>query len=131
MGCRLVILIISIGWISACASSKVAEKKQLPRTMVDLYTQGSLDAGKEVAEFIDQHLKEQKIFGYVRPYIPVMNQPVVRKVWVPDHKAEDNPDVMVAGHWVYLMIQPPRWFIDETETEAKLPVIVPSVPEMK
>ena len=58
-----------------------------------------------------------------------MNEPLVRKVWIPDHKSLDNPDVMIAGHWNYVMIQPPRWFIESNVTDSKLPVIVPTNPK--
>jgi hypothetical protein len=124
-------LVFNLVWVNACASSKVVEKKASSRTMVDVYTQGSLDAKKEVAQFVEKNLKEQKTFGYVKPYIPVMNQPVVRKVWIPDHKSESNRDVMVAGHWLYLMIQPSSWYIEGKTIDSKLSVIVPSMPEIR
>ena len=94
-------------------------------TMMDIYSRSSGQAGKDVAKFIEHNLKEQKTFGYVKPYIPIMNGPVVRKVWIPDHKSQDNADVMIAGHWNYVMIQPPTWFMDGQSMDARLPVIVP------
>lgn len=94
--------------------------------MMDIYAESAGQSQKDVAQFIEQHLKEQKTYGYVKPYIPVVNEPVVRKVWVPDHKSEGNTDVMIAGHWVYVMIRPATWFIEGEVIDSKLPVIVPS-----
>ncbi len=119
-----VILIISALWINGCASHKIVVKNK-PQTMMDIYANGTGQAQKDVALFIEKNLKEQKIFGYIKPYIPVINEPVVRKVWIPDHKSEDNSDVMIAGHWVYLMIQPSTWFIEGKTVDAQVPVIVP------
>ncbi len=121
-----VVLIISVLWINGCASSRAVQKNKVrPMTMMDIYAQSAGQAQKDVVQFIENNLKEEKTFGYVKPYIPVMNEPVVRKVWIPDHKSENDSDVMIAGHWSYVMIQPPTWFIDGKTVEAQLPVIVP------
>ncbi len=124
-----VILIINVIWISGCAFSKTSLKgKTHPMTMMDIYSTSTGQAKNDVAQFIEKNLKEQNTFGYVKPYIPVINEPVVRKVWIPDHKFEDNSDVMIAGHWVYVMIKPSTWFIDGNTIDSNIPVIVPSLP---
>lgn len=130
MVCLKIILILSILWIEGCASGKAVQKdKARPATMMDIYSQSVGQSQKDVAQFIEHNLKEQKTFGYVKPYIPVMNEPVVRKVWIPDHKAQDNADVMVAGHWSYVMIQPSSWFIDEKTADTHFSIIIPSSQE--
>ena len=122
-----IILILGVLWIEGCLSGKAIQKDKVkPITMMDIYSQSMGQSQKDVAQFIEHNLTEQKTFGYVKPYIPVMNGPVVRKVWVPDHKAQDDADVMVAGHWSYVMIQPPAWFIDGKSADTRLPVIIPS-----
>lgn len=121
-----VILIISVLWINGCICHKAIVKKNTePMTMLDVYAESTGQAKKDVTQFIEEHLKEQKTFGYVKPYIPVMNEPVVHKVWIPDHKSRDDSDVMIAGHWNYVMIQPPTWFIDNSLMDTQLPMIVP------
>ena len=126
MVCLRMILIINVLWISSCASSKsVHMQNARPMSMIDVYAKSTGQAQKDVAQFIEHNLKEQKTFGYVKPYIPVINEPEVRKVWIPDHKSEDNSDVMIAGHWVYLMIQPSTWFIEGKIVDSKIPIIVP------
>ena len=123
-----VIFIFNVLWMSGCATGKSAYKgKNEPATMMDVYLSGTGQAQKDVSVFIESNLREEKTYGYVKPYIPVVNDPVVRKVWIPDHKAQDNSDVMIAGHWVYVMVQPPTWFIDGKTVDTKLPIIVPSL----
>jgi hypothetical protein len=76
-------------------------------------------------KFIQDQLTEQQTYGYVKPYVPVIQQPVIRKVWIPDHKSQEDADVLVAGHWTYVMVQGPKWFIDTQmveENEIRLPV---------
>lgn len=126
MGWMRVILIICVFWINGCSYSKQQAVKHQPITMRDVYNRSSDKVEEEVRSFIEERFREEKRFGYVQPYIPIVNQPVVRKVWVPDHKHQDNPDVMIAGHWVYLMIKPASWFIDEKTAEEHIPVIVPT-----
>ena len=98
-------------------------------TMMDIYANSVGDSQKDTARIMEENLKEQKTFGYVKPYIPVMTSPVVRKVWIPDHRSDEDGGVLVAGHWVYVMVQPPRWFIQEETQNVNVPVIVPMIPE--
>ena len=97
-------------------------------TMMDTYVHSVGDSQKDTARFVQENLKEQKTFGYVKPYIPVMASPVVRKVWVPDHRSAEDGGILVAGHWIYLMVRGPRWFIEEEARKVDVPVIVPSAP---
>ncbi len=124
------LLFISLGIFCGCAGNKHALKDSKAKTMMDVYASATGQSQKDVAQFIENNLKENKTFGYTKPYIPVVNEPVVRKVWIPDHKSDDNSDVLVAGHWVYLMIQPSTWFIDGKSRDTKLPIIVPINPNI-
>ena len=110
---------------SGCAHQVLKEARQHPILMEDIYRQSMGDAKEDVGKFVAEHLKEQKTFGYVKPYVPVIEPPVVKKVWVPDHKSQEDAGVLIAGHWVYLMIQGPKWFIDEEVKENAVPIIIP------
>lgn len=126
MSTLIIVLILSMLSMSGCVAGKSAPKDKIqPVTMMDVYASATGQSQKDVAKFIENNLKEQKTFGYVKPYIPVMNEPVVRKVWIPDHKSEENSDVLIAGHWVYVMIQPSNWFVESKTVDSKLPVIIP------
>ncbi len=125
---RALILPVCLVLISGCvaAGPKKEVIKKGPKRMTDVYAQSVGDAQQDVAKFVEENLKEQKTFGYVKPYIPVVQEPIVRKVWIPDHKSSEDASVLIGGHWVYLMIQGPRWFIDQEAAETKVPVIVPT-----
>ena len=112
--------------INSCASHRPAVVA--PMSMKDIYLKSMGDSQEDVSNFVQERLKEQNTFGYVKPFIPVMDAPVVRKVWIPDHKSNDDGDVLVAGHWVYLMVQPSRWFIEEETQRVEMPVIIPTAP---
>lgn len=45
------------------------------------------------------------------PYVPVVTAPRVQRVWIPAHV--DEAGDMVAGHWIYLMLERSRWFVDD------------------
>lgn len=47
------------------------------------------------------------------PYVPVVTPPRVQRVWIPAHV--DDVGDMVAGHWIYLMLERSRWFVDEKD----------------
>ena len=47
--------------------------------------------------------------GPEAPYVPVMKPPRVQRVWTPAY-VNDAGD-LVSGHWVYLELQPSRWFL--------------------
>jgi hypothetical protein len=64
--------------------------------------------------------------GSEAPYTPIMQPPQVQRVWVPDHLNADGD--LVAGHWVYLLLAPARWFI-ETYPASPTPTLrVPLAP---
>ena len=45
------------------------------------------------------------------PYVPVVTAPRVQRVWLPAHV--DELGDMVAGHWIYLMLERSKWFVEE------------------
>jgi hypothetical protein len=116
--------------MSGCATGKhVSKEDSTPKNMMGVYASATGQSQRDVVQYIQKNLKEQKTFGYTKPYIPIINEPVVRKVWIPDHKSEENSDVLVAGHWLYLMIQAPTWFIENKKIDTKFPIIVPIAPD--
>ena len=130
MAYRAVLTCLLLALISSCAG---APRPVLTPslTMMDVYTHSIGDSQKDTAKYVEENLKQQKTFGYVKPYIPVMNAPVVRKVWVPDHKSAEDGGILVAGHWLYVMVRGPRWFIEDETKRVDMPVIVPAAPNQK
>lgn len=127
MGYRALITLLLLTSISSCASHKSQIKPQRPALLTDVYAQTTGDTQADVAKFVEENLKEQKTFGYVQPYIPVIEQPVVRKVWIPDHKSKDDPSFLVGGHWVYLMVKGPQWSINDSSDSLNT-MVVPAKP---
>ena len=61
------------------------------------------------------------------PYLPLVQPPNVKRVWVTAHLNEAGD--MIAGHWVYLMLEPSSWLLKGYEgpksLELKLPARAP------
>ena len=93
---------------------------------MDVYLEAVSSGRADAVSYIKENLKVNKAFGYVKPYVPVVEPADVRLVWLPAHKSKYSPEVLVSGHWVYIMVKESRWFIDsQTQGEAKIPLIVP------
>ena len=120
------LLMLTSGCIFARNSAIINQHS--PVSMKDIYAQSAGDAQNDVSTFVQENLREQKTSGYVKPYIPVIQQPVVQKIWIPDHKSQDDAQILIGGHWVYLMLEGPKWFVDEESRNVQIPVIVPGVP---
>lgn len=119
----LIVLVILIS--SGCAASKTLVKDS-PSKVMDVYLEAVSSGRADSANYIKENLKINQAFGYVKPYVPVVQPADVRLVWVPTHKSKSSSEVLVSGHWIYLMVKEPRWFIDTIESDkVKLPLIVP------
>lgn len=120
-------LIISIMLISSgCAASKKAIVDPSRNKVVDAYLEAVSSGRHDSVEFIRENLKIDKAFGYVKPYVPVMESADVRLVWIPAHRSKEDKDTLVAGHWIYVMVREPAWFIDSGKQDtARIPLLVP------
>ena len=72
--------------------------------------------------------------GPEAPYLPLVQPPNVKRVWVTAHLNEAGD--MIAGHWVYLMLEPSTWYLKGYEgpknLELKLPARAPiALPPMQ
>jgi len=110
---------------SGCAASKGLVKDS-PNKVMDVYL-GAVSSGRaDAVNYVKENLKVNQAFGYVKPYVPVVEPADVKLVWLPAHKSKHSPEVLVGGHWVYIMVKQSRWFIDaQAQGEAKIPLIVP------
>ena len=118
-----IILVLLI--TSGCSASK-AFIKDSPSKVMDVYLEAVSSGKADAANYIKENLKVSNAFGYVKPYVPVVEPADVRMVWLPAHKSKLAPEVLVSGHWVYIMVKDSRWFIDaQAKSEAKIPLIVP------
>ena len=118
-------IILALLITSGCVASKGLVKDN-PNKVMDVYL-GAVSSGRaDAVNYIKENLRVNQAFGYVKPYVPVVEPADVRLVWLPAHKSKYSPEVLVSGHWVYIMVKESRWFIDsQTQGEAKIPLIVP------
>lgn len=116
---------------SGCSTSKMLVKEN-PNKVTDVYLKAMSSGRADSVNYIKENLKIDQAFGYVKPYVPVVQPADVRLVWLPAHKSKFSPEVLVSGHWVYLMVEPSRWFIDsQSNDKAKIPLITPYRGEKK
>lgn len=118
-----IILVLLI--TSGCVASKGLVKDSQNK-VINVYLEAVASGKTDAVNYIKENLKVNKAFGYTKPYVPVVEPADVRLVWLPAHKSKYSPEVLVSGHWVYIMVKESRWFIDTQEKgNAKIPLIVP------
>ena len=69
--------------------------------------------------------------GPEAPYLPLVQPPEVRRVWVTAHLNREGD--LIAGHWVYLMLEPSSWLLryrGPQELKLKLPARAPIAPPL-
>jgi hypothetical protein len=116
---------------SGCAGSKALVKNN-PNKVMDVYLQAVSSGRADSVDYIKENLKISEAFGYVKPYVPVVEPADVRLVWIPAHKSKSAPEVLIAGHWIYIMVKESSWFVDsQSNTNAKIPLIMPYKEENK
>jgi len=115
------VLLISSG----CASTQGLVKEEQNKVM-EAYLKAVSSGRIEAAEYVKENLRLKDAFGYVKPYVPVVAPADVRLIWLPTHKSTYEPDALVGGHWVYVIVRPSRWFIDsQAQSKGKIPLIIP------
>ncbi|MBF0618738.1 MAG: hypothetical protein HQL19_01065 [Candidatus Omnitrophica bacterium] len=114
MALRSISLILLIIWISGCASARSsgirASEESKARTFAEIYRR-SKNAEKSEPER-KMLLSLDVPIGVVKPYLPVILPPKVIKIWVPSHIQNEDRDIMVGGHWSFVMLDKTRWFIE-------------------
>ena len=111
-------VIHALGLLSALALAACARVTALEGPSQDLQRvyQETTGTPPPAPNLQPQHLP----VGSEAPYTPIMQPPRVQRVWVPDHLNADGD--LVAGHWVYLLLEPSRWFL-ETYPPASTPTL--------
>lgn len=122
---KLQAVILALLMTSGCTSTKALVKEN-PNKVMDVYLEAVSNGRADSVNYIKENLKINQAFGYVKPYVPVVEPADVRLVWLPAHKSKSAPEVLVSGHWVYIMVKESSWFIDaQSKSDAKIPLILP------
>lgn len=128
---KFLLIILAILASSGCSASKKLIKDEQNK-VVDTYLAAVSSGRADAVNYIKENLKVNQAFGYVKPYVPVVEPADVRMVWLPAHKSKYSSEVLISGHWVYIMVRESRWFIDsQSQGEAKIPLIIPYKEENK
>lgn len=107
---------------SGCGDEKV-------RTFAENYRRSKEARRIEKEDMMPVAFELSTEIGYVKPYLPVVLPPQVMKVWVPAHVASQDKNVLVSGHWSFVMLEEAGWYIEREIPEGlSIPVIVPSSP---
>ena len=133
MGLKKTACVLLILLISGCATtgssgtSRRAPDEAQVRTFAEIYRKAkesglANDAGvPAVGLGMD--------IGQEQPYFPVYEPPRVAKVWVPAHVAREDKGILVAGHWTFVVVDQPRWYIeDHAAGKSGIPLIEPGPP---
>ena len=62
--------------------------------------------------------------GPEAPYLPLVQPPEVQRVWITAH-LNDAGD-LIAGHWVYLMLESSQWFLKGYQGDRVLELRLPA-----
>ena len=123
---KLTPIILIILTTSGCALSKGRVLESRNNKVVDTYLEAVSNGRTDSANYIRENLKMNQAFGYTKPYVPVMEPADVRGVWIPAHKSKEDPNTLISGHWIYIVVRDARWFIDAQRTSnIKIPLIIP------
>jgi hypothetical protein len=93
------------------------------RPLDHVYNETRREGLRVGAEAIQRELTMQGTLGYLRPGVPVRTPPNVMAVWIPTFVNTEGD--MVSGHWVYMVRQQEKWFIEDETGPGTAPVTVP------
>ena len=100
--CAALVLCSVLGW-TACTRTTALEGP--PQDLQALY-QDALHLPPPAPALQTKDLP----VGPEAPYTPIMQPPQVQRVWVPDHLNAEGD--LVSGHWVYVLLEPAKWFLE-------------------
>ncbi len=129
-----ILLTISISCsLSGCVTARANQinpDAALGKTFAQIYEKSKEAPAIDILNNPGAALQMGAQMGYTKPYLPVFQEPKIIKVWIPPHKSKDDQNVLIAGHWSYVMVEDPSWYIDnEITKEMSVGVIVPSLPQ--
>jgi len=109
---------------SSCALHRPPPPEEsVGRPLDQVYNQTRREGVQAGAEAIRRELTIQGTLGYVRPGVPVRTPPHVMAVWIPAFVNTEGD--MVSGHWVYMVRQQEKWFIEAETGPGTAAVTVP------
>ena len=118
----LILLSLIVFLTSGCAGSRrVIKGADILTVYNSAVRQGVLDSTQQ----IKQDFRMKRAFGTTAPYVPIRQPGEVKKIWIPDHVFSESDDVLISGHWVYIVVRDEGWFIQDRTSEKAFPETVP------
>ena len=103
----------------------------VPRPEVGAARDLHAEMGAQGETHVPQLKPSPGALGPEAPYLPLVQPPKVQRVWITAH-LNDAGD-LIAGHWVYLMLEPSQWLLRDYQgpQTLKLKLPAPVAPEPK
>ena len=113
-------LLILITIVLTCGCAHV----QSERSVKDVYEKSTLKIDMGKIRDAQDGLHKRTGLGYVTPYVPIVSAPKTIKVWIPDYISKKNPNVLVSGHWVFMLLTSGGWELQK-EGSQRPKVLIP------
>ena len=131
MGLRKMSVIFLALLISGCAGPSAARRGMVDegqvRTFASIYRKAK--EARQAAGFSGGNISRTPDAGEEAPYFPVYEHGRIARVWVPPHVAIEDKGVFVAGHWTFVMVEEPHWYIErDVAGRITVPMILPGLP---
>ena len=98
-------LLVLIAIVLTCGCVHI----QSERSVKDVYNKSTLKIDMEKIRDAQDGLHKKTGLGYVTPYVPIVSAPKTIKIWIPDYISKKNPNVLVSGHWVFMLLTSGGW----------------------
>jgi len=113
-------LLVLITIVLTCGCAHV----QSERSVKDVYEKSTLKIDMGKIRDAQDGLHKRTGLGYVTPYVPIVSAPKTIKVWIPDYISKKNPNVLVSGHWVFMLLTSGGWELQK-EGSQRPKVLIP------
>ena len=119
MACRVTLVLCCVLGCTGCARTTALEGP--PQDLQVLY-QDAMHMPQPAPALQTKGLP----VGPEAPYTPIMQPPQIQRVWVPDHLNAEGD--LVSGHWVYVLLEPAKWFLETYPTSSAPTLRTPLAP---
>ncbi|OSS42877.1 hypothetical protein DESAMIL20_307 [Desulfurella amilsii] len=103
---KTIMALCSLIFLASCATSNELKPKE---NMTSAYNN---DSQTEIN--IKTNIPQESV-----SQVPVIEPPVIQPMWIPPHTTQDKR-VFITGHWIFVQINNPTWYINSTKNPINL-----------
>jgi hypothetical protein len=107
---KIILSFLSLVFLASCATTNNLQPKENAISAYNNDLQTSID--------IKTNIPQQPV-----DQVPVIQPPIIQPMWIPPHTTTDKR-VFITGHWIFVQINNPTWYIDSTKNPIKLGITV-------